>query len=164
VTRLRLALVHRLMDGGSLAAAEATITEILGADPDDIEANILRAELLLRRGDTETARDKFRMVSQTAGLSDRTAAVAHAGLGAACRGLGEAEDATRSFAMAIDRGAVDTRTWLGLAEVFFAMGEWQALSKLAAAARAVAGLDWVPTARVPTHQQCATQKQDSPYE
>ena len=45
--------------------------------------------------------------------------------------------------MAIDRGAVDTRTWLGFAEVFFAMGAWHALSKLAAAARAIAGLDWV---------------------
>ena len=148
MTQPRLALAHRLMDGGSLSAAEAAIADILAADPGDIEANVLRAELSLRRGDTETARDGFRKVSRTAGLSDRTAAVAHAGLGAACHGLGEAEDATLSFAMAIDRGAIDTRTWLGLAEVFFAMGEWQALSKLAEAARAVIGLDWVTGAAV----------------
>ena len=94
MTQPRLALAHRLMDGGSLSAAEAAIADILAADPGDIEANVLRAELSLRRGDTETARDGFRKVSRTAGLSDRTAAVAHAGLGTACHGLGEAEDAT----------------------------------------------------------------------
>lgn len=144
----RLALVRRLMDGGSFDAAEAAIADILDTHPNDGNAFLLRAELLLRRGDIEAAESAFRDVSDLATLSHQAATAAHAGLGTACRGLGKAEEALRFLAMAIDKGSVDTRTWLGLSEVFFAMGEWTGLTKLAHAARAVIGLDGVTAAAV----------------
>jgi hypothetical protein len=134
MSQARLALVRRLLDGGSLEAAAAAVADILDNEPDSSGARILSGEILLRRGEYSAARAAFLDIAENEALPDATAGTASTGLGAACQGLGDMEGAVAAFGLAIKRGADDTRTWLGLAEVLFAMGQWPALSELGRAA------------------------------
>ena len=146
----RVSKARALLRLGRLSDAKTAAMSVLGSDPDNVEAKLVRGSVLYAEGNLASARADFDSISR-APAGDFLRAQASYNLGLTCLRLGQHDAALQAFEVcrsALEMGASPGQTpaemvspSLGLAIAAVARGEMDAVGEFLSAARTEAPLN-----------------------